>query len=68
MNIAKLIADLLFAIFTTGMDVLAKSGKYSPEDLAEGKALCLARLENYDTEEVSTAARLWRIARGEVPT
>jgi hypothetical protein len=59
-----LIADALAAAFSLTMDILAKLGKVSPEDLEAAKALAVARIQNYSASEQAQAAKEWRIVTG----
>lgn len=61
------IAAALAAAFTTTMDVIAKLGKVSPDDLENAKQLALARIQNYSASEAAQKAKEWRIAQGLEP-
>ena len=62
-----LIADALAAAFSLTMDVLAKIGKVTPEDLEAAKGLAIARIQNYCASEEAQKAREWKIAQGLEP-
>jgi hypothetical protein len=63
-TLIPIIVDTIAAAFGLAMDLLAKLGTCTPQDLENAKQLVIARLENYSTSEAAQKAREWKIAQG----
>ena len=59
--------ESVVAAFGLAMDLLAKLGQCSPQDLESAKDLCIVRISNYATSEAAQNAREWKIAQGLEP-